>query len=36
MRSAMADHLRLLKDAGETAPEPADAAGVIPLDPAAA
>jgi hypothetical protein len=36
MRSAMADHILLLKEAGEAVPEPSDAAGVMLLDPAAA
>jgi predicted RNase H-like HicB family nuclease len=36
MRSAMADHILLLKEAGEVVPEPADAADVNLLDPAAA
>jgi predicted RNase H-like HicB family nuclease len=36
MRSAMADHILLLKEAGEPVPEPSDAADVTLLDPAAA
>jgi predicted RNase H-like HicB family nuclease len=36
MRSAMADHILLLKEAGEMVPEPSDAADVTLLDPAAA
>jgi predicted RNase H-like HicB family nuclease len=36
MRSAMADHLRLLKEAGDPVPEPSDAADVTLLDPVAA
>jgi predicted RNase H-like HicB family nuclease len=36
MRSAMADHILLLKEAGEAVPEPSDAADVTLLDPAAA
>jgi predicted RNase H-like HicB family nuclease len=36
MRSAMADHIRLLKEADEAVPEPSDAADVTLLDPAAA
>ena len=36
MRSAMADHLHLLATAGEPIPEPAEAAAVTLLDPAAA
>lgn len=36
MRSAMADHILLLKEAGEAVPEPSDATDVTLLDPAAA
>lgn len=36
MRTAMADHILLLRQAGEEVPEPAEAADVTPLDPAAA
>jgi predicted RNA binding protein YcfA (HicA-like mRNA interferase family)/predicted RNase H-like HicB family nuclease len=36
MRSAMADHIRLLKETGEAVPEPSDAADVMLQDPAAA
>lgn len=36
MRSALADHILLLQEAGEPIPEPADAADVTLLDPAAA
>jgi predicted RNase H-like HicB family nuclease len=36
MREAMIEHLGLLRETGQPVPEPADAAGVIILDPAAA
>jgi predicted RNase H-like HicB family nuclease len=36
MREAMAEHIALLRESGEPVPEPADAAGVTILDPAAA
>lgn len=36
MREAMAEHLLLLQEAGEPVPEPANAASVTILDPAAA
>jgi predicted RNA binding protein YcfA (HicA-like mRNA interferase family)/predicted RNase H-like HicB family nuclease len=36
MREAMAEHIALLRQNGEPVPEPAEAAGVTILDPAAA
>jgi predicted RNase H-like HicB family nuclease len=36
MREAMAEHIALLREAGQPVPEPAEAAGVTILDPAAA
>lgn len=36
MREAMAEHISMLRQAGEPVPEPADAVDVIILDPAAA
>lgn len=36
MRSAMAEHILLLEQAGESVPEPSDATHVTLLDPAAA
>ena len=36
MISAMAEHLAVLRELGEPVPEPAEAAGVAILDPAAA
>jgi predicted RNase H-like HicB family nuclease len=36
MREAMAEHIALLRQSGQPVPEPADAAGVTILDPAAA
>ena len=36
MLGAMAEHLAVLRDSGQPVPEPADAAGVTILDPAAA
>jgi predicted RNase H-like HicB family nuclease len=36
MLEAMAEHLALLRDAGEPVPEPAEADSVTLLDPAAA
>jgi predicted RNase H-like HicB family nuclease len=36
MLEAMAEHLALLRASGQAVPEPADAAGVTILDPAAA
>jgi predicted RNase H-like HicB family nuclease len=36
MREAMAEHIALLREAGEPVPEPANAADVTILDPAAA
>lgn len=36
MVRAMADHLALLRQSGQPVPEPADAASVVILDPAAA
>lgn len=36
MREAMVEHLALLRQTGQTVPEPADAADVTILDPAAA
>jgi len=36
MRSALAEHIRLLKEAGEAVPEPSDATDITLLDPAAA
>jgi len=36
MRAAMADHLALLQEMGQPVPEPAEAASVMILDPAAA
>jgi hypothetical protein len=36
MLEAMAEHIAMLRQAGETVPEPADADSVTILDPAAA
>ena len=36
MREAMAEHIALLRETGQPVPEPAEAAGVIILAPAAA
>ena len=36
MFEAMAEHIAMLRQAGQPVPEPADAAGVTILDPAAA
>ncbi len=36
MREAMAEHIALLRESGQSVPEPAEAAGVTILDPAAA
>jgi hypothetical protein len=36
MIEAMAEHIAMLRQAGHPVPEPADAAGVTILDPAAA
>ena len=36
MIEAMAEHIAMLRQAGQPVPEPADAAGVTILDPAAA
>jgi predicted RNase H-like HicB family nuclease len=36
MREAMAEHIALLRESGQPVPEPANAAGVTILDPAAA
>jgi hypothetical protein len=36
MREAMAEHIALLRQIGEPVPEPAEAASVTILDPAAA
>jgi predicted RNase H-like HicB family nuclease len=36
MREAMAGHIAILRETGQPVPEPADAAGVMILDPAAA
>ena len=36
MREAMAEHISMLRQAGQPVPEPADAADVVILDPAAA
>jgi hypothetical protein len=36
MLKAMAEHIAMLRQTGETAPEPADADSVTILDPAAA
>jgi predicted RNase H-like HicB family nuclease len=36
MREAMAEHIAFLREAGQPVPEPAEAAGVTILDPAAA
>lgn len=36
MIQAMAEHIALLREAGQPVPEPAQAAGVVILDPAAA
>jgi len=36
MREAMAEHIALLRESGQAVPEPAEAAGVTILDPAAA
>jgi predicted RNase H-like HicB family nuclease len=36
MREAMAEHIALLRQSGQPVPEPANAAGVTILDPAAA
>jgi predicted RNase H-like HicB family nuclease len=36
MREAMAQHIALLRESGQPVPEPANAAGVTILDPAAA
>jgi len=36
MREAMAEHIALLRESGQAVPEPADAADVTILDPAAA
>ena len=36
MREAMAEHITILRNTGQPVPEPAEAAGVMILDPAAA
>lgn len=36
MREAMAEHIAILRETGQAVPEPAEAAGVTILDPAAA